>query len=183
MRSLEIDNSDLEVAAYAGYTIGFYDADIERGFSLLEEATEKCPSFAWAWTSRARLEGLQGDGERALEFGHIALRLSPKDPMMFRVHVALGSAYENLKRFEEAVEQARLGLLLNPKIAVLNCVMIISLAEPGRLDDARQHTQLLLSHIPEFRVSKLIEHKRHFRALRERLTHEEAILLQLGLPE
>jgi adenylate cyclase len=183
LKSLELDNTDLEVASYAGYTLGFFAADIERAFALLEEATEKCPSFAWAWTSRAMLEGLQGDGEQALKFGQIAERLSPKDPQKFRIHVALASAYQNMNCDEEAVEQARLGLLLNPNIVILNCVMIIGLARLGRVDDARRHVQLLLSINPDFQVSKFIEHKRDFRAHQASLAEEKSMLLDLGLPE
>jgi len=183
LKSLELDNTDLEVASYAGYTLGFFAVDIERAFALLKEATEKCPSFAWAWTSRAMLEGLQGDGKRALEYGQIAERLSPKDPQKFRIHVALSSAYQNMGCDEEAVEQARLGLLLNPNIVILECVMIIGLAKLGRVDDARRHVQLLLSINPEFQVSKFIEHKRLFRAQQASLSEEKAMLLDLGLPE
>ena len=183
LKSLELDNSDLEVASYAGYTLGFFGADVERGFALLKEATEKCPSFAWAWTSRAMLEGLQGDGEQALKFGQIAQRLSPKDPQKFRIHVALASAFQNMECNEEAVEQARLGLLLNPNIVILYCVMIFGLVKLGRVDDAHRHVQLLLSKNPEFRVSKFIDHKRGFRAHQARLADEKATLLNLGLPD
>jgi len=183
LKSLEQDNADLEVASYAGYTLGFFGADVERGFALLEEVTRKCPSFAWAWTSRAMLEGLQGDGKQALKFGQTAERLSPKDPQRFRIHVALASAYQNMDCDEEAVEQARLGLLLNPNIVILNCVMIIGLAKLGREDDARSHAQLFLSEHPEFRVSKFIEHKRDFRSHQAGLVEEKTMLLDLGLPE
>jgi adenylate cyclase len=183
LKSLELDNTDLEVASYAGYTLGFFAIDIDRAFALLAEATEKCPSFAWAWTSRAMLEGLQGDGKQALKFGQIAQRLSPKDPQKFRIHVALSSAYQNMGCDEEAVEQARLGLLLNPNIVILNCVMIIGLVKLGRVDEARRHAQLLLSKSPEFQVSKFIAHKRNFITHQARLAEEKAVLLDIGLPE
>jgi adenylate cyclase len=183
LKSLELDNADLEVASYAGYTLGFFGADIERGFALLEEVTEKCPSFAWAWTSRAMLEGLQGDGKQALKFGQIAQRLSPKDPQKFRIHVALASAYQSMGNEEETVEQARLGLLLNPNIVALSLIMIVNLVKLGRVDDAHHHVRLFLSKNPDFQVSRFIDHKRDFRTHQAGLAEEKAILLDLGMPE
>jgi adenylate cyclase len=163
LKSLEMNNTDLEVAAYAGYTLGFFGADIDRSFALVGEATEKCPSFAWAWTSRAMLEALQGEPERALEYGHIAQRLSPKDPQMFRVHVAIASGYQAMGNHEQALREANLGLLLNPNIVVLADIKMHSSVKLGRVDEVRKYAQLFQSRNPAFRVSKYIEHKRRSR--------------------
>jgi adenylate cyclase len=183
LKSLEMNNTDLEVAAYAGYTLGFFGADIDRSFALVGEATEKCPSFAWAWTSRAMLEALQGEPERALEYGHIAQRLSPKDPQMFRVHVAIASGYQAMGNHEQALREANLGLLLNPNIVVLADIKMHSSVKLGRVDEVRKYAQLFQSRNPAFRVSKYIEHKRRFRNYQAWSAEEQGVLLKLGLPQ
>ncbi|WP_419910720.1 adenylate/guanylate cyclase domain-containing protein [Hoeflea sp.] len=182
-RALETDNSDIEVSAYAGYTLGFFGADIDRAFSLLAEATDRCPSFAWAWNSRAVLEGIQGDSLRAIEFGRVAQRLSPRDPQMFRTNIAIASGCIKLHRYEEALEEARIGLRLNPNIVVLLCFSIVSLWRMGRKDEASEQARLLMARKPSFRVSPFLEHKGRFRNFRDEVDGERTVYLDVGLPE
>ncbi len=180
--ALHLDGRDLEVAAYAGYTISFFGDDIDRGRGLVQHATENCPSFAWAWTSRGMLEGVHGDSEKAVEYCQIAKRLNPRDPQMFRVQLALGTAYGELDQFEKAYEAVTLGLRLNPNIVTLYVQAISCLVRFGRIEEAREQARLLMVHSPNFRVLEVAKHLANFRHSSLKSYNVEA-LIAAGLPQ
>ncbi len=182
-QALDYDHADLEVAAFAGYTLSFFAADIDRGLSLLRNATEKCPSFAWAWTSRSMLEAIHGDPSQAVEFGRIAQRLSPMDPMMFRTHIAISAAFDTMRNHTAALEHARLGLRLNQNPVILETIKIGNLMALGRLEEARKEAQDFATRNQAFRVMRFIEHLKRFRSMKVIVEERREALLQAGLPE
>lgn len=182
LRALDMDQHDLEVAAYAGYALGFFHADVARSRSLLATATEACPSFVWAWTARAIIEGFNGDGETALAFAATAERLNPRDPMKFRTCIVRASVNVRLQRWEEALAAANEGIRYNPTPIILYVHATTSLVRLGRQDEADQMAQRLMMRNPDFRVSGYLDHY-----LRSR-TYDLAdligsALLSAGLPE
>jgi adenylate cyclase len=157
-------NADPEVWAYSGYTIGFFGNDTERGMSLVEEATRQCPSFAWAWTSIAMLEYLYGTPVRALERVENVLRLSPRDPQAFRTFMVLSGAHRLLQNYEQAIEYAREGLRLNPKVIDFHITQIACLVWLKRPNEAGEAVQKLLVRIPEFRITAYLDGVQRFPA-------------------
>ena len=85
--ALEASDGDPEACAYAGYTLAFFRAEVPGGLAHVEQALERCPSFAWAWVASALLHGFQGRFETAIERCQRALRLSLRDPLAFRAEM------------------------------------------------------------------------------------------------
>jgi len=154
-------DTDPEDEAYAGYCLAFCGRDYGRGQRLVEQATERAPSFAWAWASSAMLRAYRGDSEPAIERAHRALRLSPYDPMAFRTHLALSFAYLAAGDFERMLEQTRLGLELNPRALLIIRHQAVALAHLGRIDEAQAVARRYASQAPKFQTSLYSSTLRH----------------------
>ena len=175
-----IDSSqrDAETDAYAGYTLAFHGQDVQRGMDLVTNAVELCPSFAWAWTSRSMLETFFGDPHKGTEFGEIALRLNPKDPLIFRTMLALTNADAAKGDYLRALERAREGLRYSSNIVGLMMYQVYALANLNRHEEAKETAARLMLRHPDFRVSRLTFHTSKFTNLPD-VTQD---LLDCGLP-
>ncbi|MXN65860.1 adenylate/guanylate cyclase domain-containing protein [Stappia sp. GBMRC 2046] len=152
--ALASPNADAESSAYAGYTIAFMQGSIERGIRLVQDATEQCPSFAWAWASLALLHLYYRSPEKAIELGKIALRLSPRDPQSFRAEMAIAGAYFNLDRFEDCLSYAEESLRKAPKIQYFIVLKIVCLVQLGRVEEARLTARRYMERHPGFTISR-----------------------------
>src|SRR5690606_23996887 len=128
--------------AFAGYTLGFLGEDPDHALGLLRRVVERCPSFGWAWTSVALLEGLRGDPGRALDACNFAERLNPRDPMHFRLHSARCVSHWARLDWPRVLESARL-VLMSAKISYIGALVIVAHAEMGRAAEAEAATELL----------------------------------------
>ena len=150
----------------------------------MHEATERSPSFAWAWASLGMLGILQGrDMELASRHADVALRLNPRDPLAFRNYITKSRAPELAGRHEEAAEFARMGLKLRPDLAILHVILIRNLVLGGRMEEAREAARRLLDWLPNFSAREFGDHHKNFRGIAwdpEAFTQE---LISAGLPE
>ena len=177
--ALESPNCDVEAQAYAGYTIAFHSYDVDRGMSLLANAVDACPSFAWAWVSRSYLETFFGDPKLGAEFGEVALRLNPRDPLIFRIYLALANAHIALGQNPEALDSADKGLRRNSSIMGLRVLKTLALKRMGRLEDAQNEAAALIARHSEFRISRFLLHAGKF----SHLMDSSEDLLSVGLPK
>lgn len=162
--ALESAQRDIETEAYAGYSLAFHMRDIQRGMELVANAVEHCPSFAWAWTSRSFLESFFGDPHRGLEFGEGALRLNPRDPLIFRTFHAVTTAYIGIGDYQRALDTAREGLRYNSNIFALQLQKISALARMQCIEEARAEADNLLHRYPEFRISHFLFYRGKFQS-------------------
>lgn len=177
--ALESAQRDIETEAYAGYTLAFHMRDIQRGMELVANAVEHCPSFAWAWTSRSFLESFFGDPHRGLEFGERALRLNPRDPLIFRTFHAVTTAYIGIGDYQKALDTAREGLKYNSNIFALQLQKVSALARMQCIEEARAEAKNLLNRYPEFRISRFLFYRGKFQSSAGMADD----LLASGLPE
>jgi adenylate cyclase len=154
--AMQLEAKDPEVLAYAGYTIGFFEGNPLRGLYYLEQATKISPSFAWAWASSSMMSSFAGLSDQSLEHATMALRLNPRDPMAFRVHLAMTLAYIGKGDFACALERAEAGLALNPRIVSTLRLKIICLSELGHKAEANRQLEYYLSMAPNFRTDEFI---------------------------
>jgi adenylate cyclase len=180
--ALASPNADSESSAYAGYTIAFMGSGIERGIRLVEEATEQCPSFAWAWASLALLELYYRSPERAIELGEIALRLSPRDPQSFRAEMAIAGAYFNLHRIEACLKCSEQSLQKVPGIHFFIVFRIVCLVQLDRIEQARAAAQRFIERHPNFTISRWVVLARTSPDDRKLATIEDA-LRKAGFPD
>jgi adenylate cyclase len=182
--ALEIAPTDVEVSAYAGYALGYLDAAHEEALRLIDEATARCPSFAWAWIAGALICLYLGRADEAIARAETGLRLSPRDPLAFRAYIPLGLSYLMLGAYEQMQESAATGLRLSPRSVVFMRYRMVALFRLGRLDEAAawraRHDEML----PGFRVGPYIA------LIRDTLGVNQGIwrplretMLEMGLPE
>ncbi len=182
-RALAAAPLDPEVGAYSGYTLGFFGVDLEQAIRSIRDATQRCPSFVWAWASAGMLESWQHDPERALLDCDRALRLSPRDPLAFRTHLARCAAHIVAGRPGDAVEAARRSLAGNPNLMPTHAYLVASLVALGDRAGAAEAAKALLARFPEFNLRRyraFIGGSRNFRRLHDDM---ESQLRAAGLPD
>jgi adenylate cyclase len=156
--ALAAQPDDPEVVAYAGYAAGFLGRDPRRGLVLVEQATQRCPSFAWAWASSSMLSAYLGLADQALERAAVALRLSPRDPLAFRVYTAMVIAHFLKGDHAAHLDCCVKGAALNPRSMNFQYHRAIALTELGRLDEAAEARSRTLDLAPDFSVGKYIRY-------------------------
>jgi adenylate cyclase len=154
--SIALQPDDPEVAAYAGYTLGFLSASPSKGLDHVNRATRLCPSFAWAWASSALLNLYLGNADNALEHAETARRLSPRDPLAYRTYIATGLANFIKGDTQAFLINADIGISLSPELPEFHLQRAIALTMLGRLQEAEKERQALLGLKPEFTISEHI---------------------------
>jgi len=107
---LATDGADLESQAYAGYVIAWGTEDFARGYRVIERACMDSPSCFSAWSSSCILNGARGDCETAVAHGETALRLNPRDPLAYRVHMGMAWGFLGIRDWDwmqRCVDRAR----------------------------------------------------------------------------
>ncbi|MFN3260938.1 MAG: adenylate/guanylate cyclase domain-containing protein [Pikeienuella sp.] len=155
-RALDLDGSDPEVAAYAGYAIGFLEAAHDQALRLLEETTARCPSFAWAWISSSFLSVYVGDAEAAIRKAETGLRLSPRDPLAFRAYIALCLAHVILADYGKVLDYSSRGLSMNPRASLMLRYRLLACQKLGMREEAEMARQRHEEIYPEFRISEYL---------------------------
>jgi adenylate cyclase len=182
--ALECTPSDAEVAAFAGYTMVFLTGEHEAGLRLVDDATARCPSFAWGWVSGSLLCVYLGRPEDAIRRAEVGLRLSPRDPVAYRAHTAMCLACIMQGDFAGVLANATIGHRLVPRASLFVRYRMIALFRLGRLDEAAALRPLHDELVPNFRVGPYVDVVRTTVGLDERLWQPmRGALLDLGFPE
>jgi tetratricopeptide (TPR) repeat protein len=91
---------------------------LDRAAALFERAVERDPSYAEAWMALGSALDLKGEFLSLPEFTDRALdalrRAVALKPTLALAHSRLGSAYLNLRRYDEALAAAREAVRLDP---------------------------------------------------------------------
>jgi adenylate cyclase len=124
---------------------------------LLGRAVSLDPNSAW---TRIRLGWtkcyLDEPGEAIRHF-ETALRLSPYDPMNFNCYIGIGTAYEMLREFENAILNFERGLNENPEAIWAYRQLAPAYMAVGRVEDAENGVRLLVQTYPRLTVAKVRE--------------------------
>ena len=115
------------------------------------------------------LSSFAGLHEQSLEYADIALRLSPRDPLAFRIYLARVFAHLCAGDYNAVLENTELGLNLNPRAINLHRFRVISLALLGRSAEAKIEKERFLQLLPDFTVDEYISSIRDGRGAAEAL--------------
>jgi TolB-like protein/DNA-binding winged helix-turn-helix (wHTH) protein/tetratricopeptide (TPR) repeat protein len=143
-RALARGQDDAEALSMAGYAIGYLGGDLHGGLRAIERAIDLNPNDALAFANRGWLNTYLGRADTAIASFQEAIRLSPRDPALFRTLAGLGYAYLVHEDFENAVAAGRRASESNPNFGAPLRVLAASLAHLGRLDEARQSVDRLM---------------------------------------
>ena len=151
-RALARGQDDAEVLSMAGYAIGYLGGLLHEGLGAIERAIDLNPNDALAFANRGWLNTYLGRAETAISSFQEAIRLSPRDPALFRTLAGLGYAYLVHEDFENAVAAARRATESNPNFGAPLRVLAASLAHLGRVDEARRFVSRLVALDPALTV-------------------------------
>jgi TolB-like protein len=154
-RAAELGKEDAIALSRAAHVIASVVGDVESGAALIDEALALNPNLCVGWYVAGWIKTFLGEPEVAIEHLARALRLSPFDPLIYRVHAGIAYAHFFAGRHEEASAWAERAVRANPDYLTGLRGAAVSHAMAGRLDRARK----LLAHMrelaPALRVSKL----------------------------
>jgi tetratricopeptide (TPR) repeat protein len=130
---------------------------MDSGALFIERALRLNPGLAAAWYVSGWVRLFLGEPATAIEHLTRALRLSPFDPLAFKMHAALAYAHFFAGRYDDASARAASALLTRPNYLTAVRAGAASHALAGRLDKARN----LMAHMrkcdPALRISNLTE--------------------------
>ena len=182
-RALDLAPGDIEASAYAAYAMGFFGAELDRALGLLRAAVERCPSFVWAWASLGMHQGHQHDPVEGLSACDEAIRLSPRDPMAFRAHLAKAAALFYAQRWDEVPAAARRALDINPANFAQWVFLVTALAAVGDESALMRARTELLTRFPEASITRFRQCFGQFRNYARQRDDLEARMRAAGLPD
>jgi DNA-binding SARP family transcriptional activator len=174
------DATNARALAFHGHSHAYLRRDHDAALALFERALDANPNSATAWIWSSPTLAYAGDGAAAVRHAKRGLRLSPRDPFVFRSYAALSLAHYTAGESEAAVHWGQLSMRENPSYTSNLRVTTAALASLGRTTEARGLGRQLLALQPRFRVGTLIE--RHPYRDHDRRTRLAKHLIAAGLP-
>jgi adenylate cyclase len=144
---------DSTALGLAGFVIAIVEHDRRAAIEAFKAALALSPSCSIALILGSIAMGWANEAELALEWGERALRLSPFDRLIFGAHIGLAVGYFASRCYEEAVNAARRAIQSNPGFSVAHWVLAASLAELGRIPEAKVATARVLALAPNFTIA------------------------------
>ena len=124
-------------------------AEVDAAFAA---ALELNPSFADAWSSLSDFSVLRGNAALAVEQAKKALRLNPHPPHWY--YWNLGFAQYAVRQYDDAVTTLRHASTYQ---SVSRRILAASLAQLGRIEEARQEGSWFMASYPDFTIGRWAE--------------------------
>jgi tetratricopeptide (TPR) repeat protein len=135
-RAVELDDSD----PWAHLALGFVAFTRRRTDEAVEEfqrALDLNPNFAAAHGFLGCALAFDARSEQAIDHIEQAIRMSPHDPQNALLNAALAAAHYQAGRYAEAVGFGRKAIQQRFELTNGHRIYVASLAQAGRIDDAR----------------------------------------------
>lgn len=135
-RAIELDDAD----PWAHLALGFVAFTRRRTDEAVEEfqrALHLNPNFAAAHGFLGCALAFDGRSDQAIDHIEQAIRMSPHDPQNALLNAALAAAHYQAGRYVEAVAIARKAIQQRYELTNGHRIYVVSLAQAGRLDEAR----------------------------------------------
>jgi tetratricopeptide (TPR) repeat protein len=110
----------------------------ERAMASLQRAFAINPNCSLVHGSMGTVLAWAGQSDLSIEKNELALRINPDDPTNFFRYFGMALAHYLAGRYENAVSHANTVLQMSPSWWLGHLVCAASLAQVGRLDEARQ---------------------------------------------
>jgi adenylate cyclase len=109
-------------------------AELERSLALN-------PGFAPAYIPLALANNFVGQPEKTIQLMDRAIRLSPRDPKLYRFYHMKGWAFLMLHQDDQAIEWLRRELAINPDEPISQALLVAALALSGQSAEAHEALQ------------------------------------------
>jgi TolB-like protein/Flp pilus assembly protein TadD len=141
-----------------GYSALGYAAMMQRrteeAIAAFRGAVNLTPSSAAAHAHLSRGLAFAGDADEAVKHGEAAMRLSPLDPEIALFRGGISIAHYTARRFDEALRFTEENLRLRPGFQGAQRLHCASLAQAGRVEEARAFLSVLRrSHRPPLTIA------------------------------
>jgi adenylate cyclase len=153
---LSIDDSDPDTLAWAAVISAFMVGDCESEIEMADRAVALNPNSYRAWHYRGMVHRSAGLWEEALRSFERAIPMSPIDPEQYRLFAAMGQAFIELGRFDEAIVAGKKAQRQNPSFAITYRCLASAFAHLGRKTEAREAAARALELDPAFTISAWI---------------------------
>ena len=180
-RAVELGKEDAVALSMAANALVIVVGEIEEGAAVIDRALALNPNLAWAWLTSGFARISLGELELAIQHVTRAMRLSPQDPQMFAMEIAVAVAHLFSGRFDQALSWAEKAVQERSNFFVGTCIVAASAALAGKGARADKAMGQLRDLNPALRISNL-KHMQPFRRP-EQLTTLAQGLRKAGLPE
>jgi tetratricopeptide (TPR) repeat protein len=181
LRAAELGKDDALALAKAAHAISAVGGDVEGGASLIERAIRLNPHLTAAWYVSGWIMLWLGKPEVAIQHLQHAIKLSPYDRLVFKIHAAVAYAHFFSRRYDASVASASEALSARPNYLTALRIASASHGLGGRLIEGRQLMAKMCQLDPGLHVSGLAD-QLPFR--REKDSAKWAGALQrMGLPD
>lgn len=152
--AVQLEPGNAFALATLGYVHGFLLGDHEVALTYHERARAAGPGHAEVWLLSAGSHAWVGRGVEAVAFAGQALKIAPVDQILFRLFDWVAIAHYAAGDFAEAARWARRAIAeQNGHLPSLRLLAAASVGE-GDLEQARSAAARVLSHRPDFRLSR-----------------------------
>jgi len=156
-QAAELGHDDAIALGVSGYALTYVVGEVEDGAALSDLALDLNPNLAWLWLCAGWINIYMGDMEDAIARVSHAIRLSPRDPLLYASSSMIGFCHFIAGRYDEACLWAEKGLSANPSWSVAARVAAASHALAGRTEQARRAMARLRKLDPTLRLSQMEE--------------------------
>jgi adenylate cyclase len=149
--ALELDQADYRVQHRLGQVQLFADHDHELAYGSYQRALQANPNDPEVLYDMGFLRFLMGEPAEAIDWNNKAKRVNPRYPGWYNFNAALSHFF--IKDYEQALLLAKAGTSIYPKSLPPRRILVATLAEMGRLEEAQEEAKKLLKIRPDFRIS------------------------------
>ena len=137
-RAADLGRDDAVALGSAGQTFAYLAHDLDFAVALIDRALLLNPNLVATWLFSGWVRDWLGEPEVALDHLKHALRLSPLDPLIFRVQGAIALAHFLAGRYDKSSSWAEKALQNNSRFLPAMLFAAASNALAGRLAEAKK---------------------------------------------
>ncbi len=180
-KAVRLDDRDWLAHAVLGICYVWTERNFDPALDHERSATRLNPSASWTRAFLSCVLEFGGSPEAAVEELQTALRLDPQSPFATFFEADLAICYFLIGDFDQAAQHARKALDINPTNVRARQRLVATLAEAGKLDEAKVEMESLLRRQPDF----CLAYVRETYPFRHREDEERFIgsLRKAGLPD
>jgi adenylate cyclase len=120
-RTAELGRDDAVALCNAGFALVIVCGALDEGAALIEKGLALNPNLAWPLHFGALTKSYLGEPNVGIERAARAIRLSPQDPQMFAMQIAIAFAHFVAGRYDLAFLSAEAGLREQPSGSIHSC--------------------------------------------------------------
>jgi class 3 adenylate cyclase/TolB-like protein/Tfp pilus assembly protein PilF len=150
-RALQLDQTDYRGHFRLGMLHLFADHDHDLAYAAFQRALSGNPNDADILYNMGFLRSLMGAAAEAIEWNDKAKRINPRYPGWYNFNASLSHFF--VGDYGQALLLAKAGMAAYPKSLAPRRILIATLVEMGRLDEAEKAVADFLAIRPDFRLS------------------------------